>query len=80
MPSIIYGGLKYNQIRHAIYCKNCKETIESHNYHDLKYCSCKLVGIDGGLENGNRILGDKINIENRSVYRAIIKNKYYYIF
>ena len=29
MPSITYGGVEYIQVRHALYCKKCKETIES---------------------------------------------------
>jgi hypothetical protein len=53
MPHIIYAGIKYNQIRHAIYCKKCTDTIESLFQHDFKYCSCGAVGIDGGILNGN---------------------------
>ena len=75
MPSIIYGGLRYTQTRHAIYCKKCKETIESKHTHDFKYCSCKAVGIDGGISAGNRILGYLSDIEDRSMYRAIIEKK-----
>ena len=75
MPSIIYGGLRYTQTRHAIYCKKCKETIESKHVHDFKYCSCKAVGIDGGISAGNRILGDLSDMEDRSMYRATIEKK-----
>jgi len=75
MPSIIYGGLRYTQIRHAIYCKKCKETIESKHVHDFKYCSCKAVGIDGGISAGNRILGHLSDMEDRSMYRATIEKK-----
>ena len=75
MPSIIYGGLRYTQTRHAIYCKKCKDTIESKHVHDFKYCSCKAVGIDGGISAGNRILGYLSDIEDRSMYRAIIEKK-----
>jgi hypothetical protein len=71
MPHIIYAGIKYNQIRHAIYCKKCTDTIESLFQHDLKYCSCGAVGIDGGILNGNSYIG------NGSMYVTIIdKNKY----
>jgi hypothetical protein len=63
MDNIVYGGIKYRKIRHAIYCKNCKDTIESKSLHDFKYCSCGSIAIDD-----NRIIGDKINIENRSIY------------
>ena len=75
MPSIIYGGLRYTQTRHAIYCKKCKETIESKHVHDFKYCSCKAVGIDGGISAGNRILGNLSDMEDRSMYRAVIEKK-----
>lgn len=75
MPSIIYGGLRYTQTRHAIYCKKCKETIESKHTHDFKYCSCKAVGIDGGISAGNRILGYLSDMEDRSMYRAVIEKK-----
>ena len=68
MPSIIYGGVKYIQARHALYCKKCKDTIESKSEHDLKYCSCGAIGIDGGISDGNRILGNIEDMENRSMY------------
>lgn len=35
-------------IRNAIKCKNCGNVIESTNTHDLKFCSCKNVAVDGG--------------------------------
>jgi hypothetical protein len=75
MPSIIYGGTRYIQTRHAVYCKNCKETIESKSHHDFKYCSCGKVGIDGGISAGNRILGHLSDMEERSMYCAIVQKK-----
>ena len=75
MPSIVYNGIRYTQTRHAIQCKKCLETIESKHRHDFKYCSCKAVGIDGGIAAGNRIIGELSNIENRSMYCAIIDKK-----
>jgi hypothetical protein len=75
MPSIVYGGLRYTQTRHAIYCKKCMETIESKHVHDFKMCSCKTVGIDGGISAGNRILGDLSDMENRSMYCAVVEKK-----
>jgi hypothetical protein len=38
-------------------------------------CSCKTVGIDGGISAGNRILGDLSDMENRSMYCAIVEKK-----
>ena len=75
MPSIEYGGVEYVQIRHALYCKVCKDTIESTHVHDFKFCSCGAVGIDGGVLPGNRILGSLSDMENRSVYCATMKDK-----
>ena len=75
MPSIVYAGVRYIQTRHAIQCKKCLETIESKHDHDFKYCSCRAVGIDGGISDGNRILGNLSDIDNRSMYCAIIQNK-----
>lgn len=77
MPSIVYAGLRYTQTRHAIYCKKCKETIESKHVHDFKLCSCKAVGIDGGISAGNRILGHLSDMEDRSMYCAIVQKKRY---
>jgi hypothetical protein len=73
MPFIVYGGVKYTQVRHAVQCKKCLETIESKHIHDFKSCSCKSVAIDGGISDGNRILGD--SSENRSMYCATVQNK-----
>ena len=75
MPSIVYGGLKYIQIRHAIYCKKCKETVISKERHDFVMCSCNSVGVDGGITEGNRILGDLINMETRSLYVSKVGTK-----
>ena len=75
MPSIVYNGIRYTQTRHAIQCKKCLDTIESKQKHDFKYCSCKAVGIDGGVSAGNRIIGNLSDIEYRSMYCAIIDKK-----
>ena len=77
MPYILHGGVTYTQVRHAIQCKKCLETIESKDVHDYRVCSCKSVAIDGGI-NG-RILGNTSEFYNRSVYRAIIQNKIVYL-
>jgi hypothetical protein len=79
MPSIVYGGVKYHMVRHAIQCKHCKETIESTHDHDFKRCSCGTVGIDGGISDGNRIIGNASDIERRSMYRASVRGKYVWL-
>jgi hypothetical protein len=38
-------------------------------------CSCGAVGIDGGIDGGNRILGDLSDMENRSMYCANVDKK-----
>ena len=75
MPSIVYNGIIYTQTKHAIQCKKCLDTIESKHKHDFNYCSCKAVGIDGGISAGNRIIGNLSDIEYRSMYCAIIDKK-----
>jgi hypothetical protein len=70
MPFIVYGGVKYIQVRHAIQCRKCLETIESKYIHDFKYCSCKRVGIDR-----DRLIGNLSDMEDRRMYCAIIQNK-----
>ena len=78
MSYIVYAGLKYTQIRHAIQCRKCLETIESKDIHDFKVCYCKAVGIDGGISAGNRIIGNLSDIEERSIYCAkLLKNKFW---
>jgi len=51
------------------------ETIESKHLHDLKFCGCLSVGVDGGISDGNRILGNPSDMKNRSMYSAIIQKK-----
>jgi hypothetical protein len=79
MSCIVYGGIKYIRIRHAIQCKKCLETIESKHRYDFKYCTCKLVGIDGGISDGSHIIGNISDIENRSIYYTFIQNKKIYL-
>jgi hypothetical protein len=75
MPSIEYAGRRYTQTRHAIQCRKCLEIIESKHRHDFKYCSCNTVGIDGGISAGNRILGNLSDVENKSMYCAIVQKR-----
>jgi hypothetical protein len=51
------------------------KTIESTHIHDFKLCSCESVGIDGGLSDGNRIIGNRSDMESRSMYCATVQNK-----
>ena len=55
--------LKYTQnnltnkkiLINKIQCKKCKDIIESKSVHDFKWCSCKSVAVDGGLEYLRRV-------------------------
>ncbi len=38
-----------------IQCKKCKDIIESKDVHDFKWCSCKSIAVDGGLEYLRRV-------------------------
>ena len=38
-----------------IQCKKCKDIIESKNVHDFKWCTCKSIAVDSGLEYLRRI-------------------------
>ena len=33
-----------------IQCKKCNDIIESKHVHDFKWCTCKSIAVDGGLE------------------------------
>jgi hypothetical protein len=72
---MLYGGVKYEKIRHAVFCKKCKEIVESISPHDFRMCSCNSVGVEGGISDGNRILGNPSDIEDRSIYMATIGKK-----
>ncbi|GLX71423.1 DUF7695 domain-containing protein [Paenibacillus glycanilyticus] len=37
-------------IVNAIRCKNCLSVIESVDHHDMKWCTCGKVAIDGGTQ------------------------------
>jgi hypothetical protein len=74
MPSIVwYGGVKYLLTRHAVYCKGCKDTIESNHDHDFKICACGLIGIDGGI----KVI--RLYLKIRSIYCAFIHGKRVYL-
>ena len=51
------------------------DTIESNYRYDFKYCSCRTIGIAGGISRGNRILGNLLDMESRCMYMAIIHKK-----
>ena len=48
-------------IINRIKCAHCGDILVSNNRNDLKFCSCKKVGIDGGREYLRRIFDDKFD-------------------
>ena len=46
-------------------CRKCGDTIESLYRHDFKWCSCKAIFIDGGLDYLRRG-GDFVTLEELS--------------
>lgn len=58
----IEGHEEMRLIRNAIRCRKCNEVIESKSVHHSALCSCKSVGIDGGLEY-NRMMGEPEDYE-----------------
>ena len=48
-----------------IKCKKCGDIIESINVHDFKWCSCRVVAVDGGHEYLKRV-GNKEDFEELS--------------
>ena len=36
-------------------CKKCSDIIESKHVYDFKWCSCKSIAVDGGLEYIRRL-------------------------
>lgn len=50
------------KIVNAIQCQKCKQIIWSTHQHDMRWCDCGTVAIDGG-QAYSRILGDRENWE-----------------
>ncbi len=58
--------IECNKIR----CKKCGDIIESKNVHDMKWCTCGAVAVDGGHEYLRR-LGNIDDMEELSVTKEI---------
>lgn len=48
-------------------CKKCGDIIRSRNRHDMVYCKCKAIAVDGGSEYARRV-GDINAIEDMIEY------------
>lgn len=64
----IISKIECNKIK----CKKCGDIIESKTHHDFRWCSCKSVAVDGGLDYLRRI-GNKEDIEELSFIRKYAK-------
>ena len=73
MPSTLYNGKRFIQTVHEIQCKLCNQKLRSEYNHDFKMCSCGKVGIDGGVQAGNRILGAFEHFEDLGRWRTETK-------
>ena len=57
-----------------IQCKKCKDIIESKYVHDFKWCSCKNIAVDGGLEYLRRVgnLEDIIELSEFEMKQEVV--------
>lgn len=46
--------------RNAIKCNHCGDVIESTSVHDFKWCSCKMVAVDGGKAYTRRLFTNSL--------------------
>ena len=37
-------------LKNAARCRKCDTVIESKSVHDFKYCKCRAIFVDGGLD------------------------------
>lgn len=44
--------------RNSAYCNTCQETVESIRRYDMQKCSCKGIGVAGGLDCFTRVIGN----------------------
>ena len=52
-----------------IQCKKCNDIIESKEVHDFKWCTCKSIAVDGGLEYLRRV-GNLVDIIELSEFEV----------
>ena len=57
-------------ISNKIKCNLCKDIIESKHRHDFKYCKCKTVFVDGGLDYLRRGFNKPDDYEELSEYSS----------
>jgi hypothetical protein len=56
-------------IRNAARCRRCGDEIESTHRHDMRWCSCGAIAVDGGLHYARRC-GDLDAIEEMTEWES----------
>ena len=57
-----------------IQCNKCKDIIESKHVRDFKWCTCKSIAVDGGLEYLRRVgnLEDIIELSEFEMKQEVV--------
>lgn len=55
-----------NIIKNAAKCLLCGDVIESTHRHDFKWCCCRNLAVDGGLDYCKRLIKDEEAFEDLS--------------
>lgn len=53
-------------LRNAAKCLKCGDEVESKSRHDLRWCSCRSLGVDGGKDYMRRLGDDYIEMTERA--------------
>lgn len=61
-------------IRNAAKCQKCGDVIESKSTHDLRWCQCRALGVDGGKDYVRR-LGEPADYLELTEYKVADKEK-----
>lgn len=65
-------------VRNAARCRKCGDVIESVHRHDFRWCSCRSVAVDGGLDYAKRVLGAGLDfdvVEELSEYEEVVNGE-----
>lgn len=60
----------------ALKCNSCKDLIFSRARHDLHYCSCGKVAIDGGFDY-LRVLGNAGDFDGQEIDLNVTRDELY---
>ena len=54
-------------LKNSAICNNCKEEIESKHVHDMVYCKCGSIAVDGGRDYLKRTFIDPSDYKDTSI-------------